>query len=551
MTARRALWALIAISTSLRMGWAAGLGPGNDEAYHYLFAVHTDWGYIDHPPMLAAVEALGLMLAGGRPSPFALRLGFIALFAGSTWLMARLTARHFGAWAGVLAAFALNAAPYYAAAAGAFALPDGPFLFFWLLTVEALDRAIEAPDSLAPWAGVGLAWGMAMLSKYLAVFLPIGAFAYFASGAVPRRCLRRPGPYLAFALGLLLFSPVLWWNLRHGWASFAFQGGRALSGTRFRPDLLLAAVGGQALYLAPWIWASLLVILVRRGRVLFDGSATIERLLLCQAVPPLALFAAVSCTRPVLPHWSLVGLLPLFPLLGAAWAVRLAAYPGRMRRVLALYAAVPAAVAALAVIQAHTGIVPVAHDPTADFYGWDQVASELGRRGLLEPDGAFLFTSRWYHSGQLAFATRGAAPVLCYNARHAQGFAFWSRPEESLGRDGIFVGVNDCATEVAYFARWFRRVDSLGEFPVLRGGRPIRRIHLYRFVRQTKPFPFGNAGPAPRSARMTDLRAGATATTPRAGRRDVDQGITGTGRAGGCDEHPAGDSSPGPGVGGC
>ena len=66
MTARQALWALIAISTSLRLGWAASLGPGNDEAYHYLFALHTDWSYIDHPPMLAAVETVGLMLAGGR-----------------------------------------------------------------------------------------------------------------------------------------------------------------------------------------------------------------------------------------------------------------------------------------------------------------------------------------------------------------------------------------------------------------------------------------------------------------------------------------------------
>ena len=53
MTPRRALFALIAASSALRLAWAASLGPGNDEAYHFLFAVHPDWSYFDHPPMLA------------------------------------------------------------------------------------------------------------------------------------------------------------------------------------------------------------------------------------------------------------------------------------------------------------------------------------------------------------------------------------------------------------------------------------------------------------------------------------------------------------------
>src|SRR5438309_11956253 len=96
MTPRRALWGLIAVSGLLRLAWAASLGPGNDEAYHYLFLVHPDWSYFDHPPMLAAVESVGVALAGGVVSPLSLRLGFVLLFAGSTWLMARLGSRLYG-----------------------------------------------------------------------------------------------------------------------------------------------------------------------------------------------------------------------------------------------------------------------------------------------------------------------------------------------------------------------------------------------------------------------------------------------------------------------
>src|SRR3954471_8187014 len=142
MTPRHALLGLVVVSSLLRLAWAACLGPGNDEAYHYLFTVHRDWSYFDHPPMLALVERAGLALAGGAAGALTIRLGFIALFAGSTWLMARLTERLFGARAGFLAAFALNVTAYHGVAAATFALPDGPLLFFWLLTLDRLVVAL-------------------------------------------------------------------------------------------------------------------------------------------------------------------------------------------------------------------------------------------------------------------------------------------------------------------------------------------------------------------------------------------------------------------------
>ncbi len=183
-----------------------------------------------------------MALAGGHASAFTLRLGFVLLFAGSTWLMARLTARFFGPWAGVLAALALNVSAYHTAAVGAFALPDGPLLFFWLLTLDRMASAFERPDRPGLWAAMGLAWGLAMLSKYHAVFLPAGAAVFMLMDGEARRCWRKPGPYLALAVGLIVFSPVIFWNASHGWASFAFQGGRAVGGFGFRLD---SAPGGD------------------------------------------------------------------------------------------------------------------------------------------------------------------------------------------------------------------------------------------------------------------------------------------------------------------
>ena len=158
-------------ATGLR---ASCLGLGNDEAYHFLYAVHPDLSYYDHPPMLAWVETIGLTLSGSPFSALALRSGFILLFAASTWLLWRIAGRWYGPWAGFYAALALNLTGYYGLAASTFALPDGPLLFFWLLTIDRLSLALERPGETWPWVWVGLAWGGAMLSKYHAIFLPAG-----------------------------------------------------------------------------------------------------------------------------------------------------------------------------------------------------------------------------------------------------------------------------------------------------------------------------------------------------------------------------------------
>ncbi len=508
MTPRRSLWGLIAATGLLRLAWAASLGPGTDEAYHYLFTVHRDWSYFDHPPMLAVVESAGLILSGGVASAFGLRLGFVALFAGSTWLMARLTSRFFGPWAGVCAALALNVAAYQTAAASTFALPDGPLLFFWLLTLDRLAAAFEEPDRLRLWAMVGLAWGGAMLSKYHAVFLPAGALLYILAEPSARRVLRKPGPYLAGAVGLVAFSPVIAWNASHGWASFAFQGSRAMSRIHFRLDTLAEAIGGQAAYLFPWIWVSLMIVLVRHGRHFARGASAPERFLICQAVAPLAAFTAVACLRPVLPHWTLVGYLSLFPFLGRWWEDRYRRDPVGMRWRLGLVAFVPLAITGFVVAEYRTGFLqraglPIKVDPTVDMYGWDQVEAQLRRRGLLDDPETFLFTRSWFSSGQLAFATRASGvPVLCYNHKDARSFAFWSRPEDWVGRDGILVSVSEIGYEPECYERFFERIEPAGSFEVARAGGPVRKVRLFRCVRQLAAFPFLPGEPDPARFRV-------------------------------------------------
>ena len=517
MWPRRALWILIVVSAVLRLAWAASLGPGNDEAYHYLFTVHRDWSYFDHPPMLMVVETLGLKLSGGVVTPLTLRLGFIVLFAGSTWLMARLTARFSGESAGFFAALAMNLTAYFTAAASTFALPDGPLIFFWLLTLNALAWALDRPGRILPWVAVGLAWGGALLSKYHGIFLPAGLVLYLLVDRSKRYVLTRPGPYVATVVGLLCFAPVIHWNMTHDWASFAFQGGRATGGgLRFRPETLLAAILGQALYLLPWMFAALIVVIAREGAKAWREDWPGARFLLCQAIVPLAIVNLVACTRPVLPHWALVGYLAIFPILGRSWALRFELEPRLVRRRIALLATLPIVIAMgygaqarfgllQGVVAPALGLVAAPSDPTADQFGWDQIAVELQQRGLVNQPNTFLFTGQWFNSGQLAFALRETqASILCYHPTDARSFSFWDRPETFVGRDGILVSINGRSIEPAVYQRWFESIEPLGEFAVLRGGQPARKVRLYRCVGQKQPFPFDGRNPKLAEAILND-----------------------------------------------
>jgi 4-amino-4-deoxy-L-arabinose transferase-like glycosyltransferase len=252
-------WIVLILATAalrLAFGWALGLGV--DESYMVASGRELQFGYFDHPPLAWWIAwAAGRLF--GSTAPVIERLPFIALFALSTWLIYRLTTRLFDARAGFWAAVLFNVIPVFGVSTGGWVLPDGPLDCALLAAALALVRALEdEAGGWRWWLASGAFAGLALDAKYSASLTLGGAFFFLLTAPRGRAMLRRPAPYAAAGLAVLLFAPVLAWNAAHGWASFAFQGGRALGG-HFHPLAPLTVLGGEALFLLPWIWLPLVL----------------------------------------------------------------------------------------------------------------------------------------------------------------------------------------------------------------------------------------------------------------------------------------------------
>ncbi|MGH7155346.1 MAG: glycosyltransferase family 39 protein [Acetobacteraceae bacterium] len=319
----RAVVTLIAVTTMIRLVFAWALGLGVDESYMVATGRSLAFGYFDHPPAAWWMQWAAAHLFGTE-APLVVRLPFILAFALSTWLMYRLGSVVAGSRAGLWAAVLLNLSPVFGVTTGTWVLPDGPLDCALLGAALCLVHALPSRGRVAImwWIGAGLCAGLALFSKYSAALTIGGAFLYLLTNPTHRRWLARPEPYLAGLIAALIFAPVVAWNVAHDWASFAFQGERA-AGLRFHPLQPLVVLGGEALFVLPWIWLPMMAVFVRalrRGPAEWQGW-----LLCCLGAPQIVAFAAIAAwsSQRVLFHWAAPGYLMLFPLLGAAVAERI------------------------------------------------------------------------------------------------------------------------------------------------------------------------------------------------------------------------------------
>jgi len=467
LTATQAVLLIIATGFLLRIVLAYAVGLGVDESYMAGISRQFHWSYFDHPP-------LHVWLVGGwakifGESPLALRLPFILVFAGTTWLMFALTAEAYGERAGLWAVIAFSLAPVFTLSTASWVLPDGPLMFFLLLAAILTRRALTAENESAAWflwLAAGAAGGLAMLSKYLAIFFFAGAGLYLLTSQAYRFWLARPQPWAGIALAAVIFAPVVVWNVNHDFASFAFQGVRA------RPESLnvtwlLQGLGGQVLYLIPWIAVALLVAIVKAS----PGRQPADNFFLLLSAPAIGVFLVLAFVTRILPHWAMAGWLFAFPLLGRDLAALAAPQARILKYATAATTALLLGFLAVAATQAQSGwasrYIVSKKDPTLDLYDWRDLAALVAERNLVPADG-FVAAGQWIEAGKINYALGGKAAVLCL-CGDPRGFAFLHDKEDYVGTNALLLSRH--ADRITALGRYFNSTQSLPDIVLTRAGR--------------------------------------------------------------------------------
>lgn len=486
-TARRIVLVGIAVLTAGRLVYAGLLPVAPQEAYYWDYAVHPALCYLDHPPMVAWWIHAGTALLGHH------RLGLRLLGVLSSglllWILYRLGERLFSPFAGLLAASLLSAQVLFTLGAVVIT-PDVPLALFWAATLlVACDVLLEkgrGPGRMAwRWYLLGLLAGGACLSKYTAALLPLSLLAAALWLPRGRRALRTPHPWLAAALCLAVFSPVLVWNAEHHFASFAFQTARrAGNAGHFNPALLLQYLGLQAGAVTPVIYGALVWAVVAGWRRARRGDEA-HRLLLLASGPGLSVFTLASLFMWVKLNW--VGpvyfgaLVALAGLLAARWD-RVA-----LRRTVLGGIALGAALCVTAMLLPFVPALPF--PPKANVLtGYDTISAVVAKDLRRMHPGTFVIAWDYKTAAELAWhLPNGGAVVTCRNALGGRGRSFtgWFHPKVAHGHIAVVV-TDHRAGPMEAWARhqalmpYCTSFWPLGPVTVRRGGQVVTEFHLLR-----------------------------------------------------------------------
>ncbi len=497
---------LILFLTLGRLIIGAVLGLGVDESHYVMYARHPAWGYFDHPPMVAV---FGLLTRPFGHHPFWIRLGPVLCSAMAMVLLRKLAlTMGYRERAAFFAVVALNLMPGFHVLAPAL-LPDAWLNVFWMATLLAAWTALHR-TSYIPWLATGLAFGMALMSKYHGILLPAFLALFVLTTPKYRHWMFRPHAYLAGMIGLLVFLPNIVWNARNDWISYAFQIAHGSGGGELRIGNVLEAVGGQLAFAGPVL---MLLLPAAAWTVWRDTSRhDADRFLVWTSLPVFLFFGGIGSFGKILPHWPFAGWWAGALLLGIVLDRKLSEPVSlRWRRAwkaavvtsgsgivlmytVLLFPVIPRVYQAAFTISERLSrqfeVLPAMppYDPKIDIgndlYGWERIAAETVRIHKKQPDPerTFLFCHRFYTTSQIAVYLPDTLVATSLSRRKDQ-YRLWFDAAEYRGWDAIFIDHDRYGQDFERYRHLFDGGDPEPiEFTVTRGPFRAHRIRFYRYT---------------------------------------------------------------------
>ncbi|RBL93748.1 ArnT family glycosyltransferase [Chitinophaga flava] len=262
----------------------------DDEAYYWVYSRHLDWGYFDHPPMIALLIKMGYSIFHNE---LGVRLFIVLLNTITLWVTARLIASKdnilFYLIIGAMGAMQMG---------GMLAVPDLPLIFFAAIYFWAY-RYFLAKQSWRNTLLLGITMALMFYSKYHGVLL------VFFTVLSNMNLLRVFKFWIACIITTVLFFPHIYWQYTHGFPSLQYHLVER-NASAYDITFTLDYLGGQLLLFGPLVGWLLLYYAFR-----CPIQNTFERALKFSLIGVLVFFLISTFKGRVEANWTVMVFTPV------------------------------------------------------------------------------------------------------------------------------------------------------------------------------------------------------------------------------------------------
>ncbi len=425
----------------LRIGFLFGNGLGliGDESYYWDWSRQPDWCYYSKPPMVAWLIGLSTWLFGDNT--VAVRLPAVVLGTVFLAYFQALAQACYGKRAAAFALLLMLATPDNVVANLVMTI-DPPLYCFWIISLYYLHKALFQRQTRA-WLWAGCAAGLALLSKQVAIALPIMLLLFIGLDRQRYHYLKREF-WLYLTPIILALLPILIWNHLHDWIMFAhskshFTGKPAGAGTsiwKYTRDFFVY----QILLISPLIFG-LVIAVSLKNLTAYRHLAAQEQFLTLMGPVLLLGVLVLSFIQKVQGNWPMPFYFSALILLAGYWQ------QGHRQKLfhyalLSAYLMV-AATYLLPGILAAFDLQNTKLDPTKRFKYWPQLAENVQQARLAVPGLEQRFMVVVGHrnlASELAFYLPDHPKMYRYGNDGAMSqYDLWPGPQQFNGANGMIL----------------------------------------------------------------------------------------------------------------
>jgi hypothetical protein len=366
----------------------------SDEAYYSLFANRLDFGYFDHPPMIALMIRIGSFFFKNELGVRLLSVIDVTLALYFTYKLADVHKPVLYLTA-IFSIFGLNIL-------GFLALPDSPLLLFTALFFLVYKKFL-VKESLVNSILLGITMAALLFSKYH------GILVIFFTVITNLKLLKSGKFWISVSLGFLLYIPHILWQLNHDLVSISYHF-LERSASHYHVSYTLEYIIGQILYYGP-----VSAIFMYMAAFKFKQKNLFDKALTWNLWGFIAFFFLSSFKGRVEVNWTLPIIIPLL--------IFFLRYPGekpayaKMFYILAIPVIIIICILRIEIAYPFFNLGVKRIDEIKE-------QKEFGKEIIEKSQGLPVITNSYQKAGIVSFYTKTFAPSINVNSRRNQ-FSIW------------------------------------------------------------------------------------------------------------------------------